>query len=137
METQSRVEARCPLGPCPLDRRFWGWPQRGHDRTGLATAGDLMGLLPLFQMSSKRALITGITGRDGSYQEFFELAERFRAAAGVWQPINTRIHRSRFSVTTASPVPAARVRRSSSGCCGTEGSAEGPAWRWPVRRRSE
>ena len=26
-----------------------------------------MGLLPLFQMSSKRALITGITGQDGSY----------------------------------------------------------------------
>ena len=51
-----------PAGPAPLEV-----PPAGHDRPGFATAWDLMGLLPLFQMSSKRALITGITGQDGSY----------------------------------------------------------------------
>ena len=36
-----------------------------------------MGLLPLFQMSSKRALITGITGQDGSYLGEWLLAQGY------------------------------------------------------------
>jgi len=39
----------------------------GPCRPALDTAPYLIGLLPLFQMSSKCALITGITGQDGSY----------------------------------------------------------------------
>jgi len=68
-----------------------------------------MGLLPLFQISSKRAPITGIAGQDGAY--LGGVAAGLRTAA----PLESNGRGSTRSLTFAAPIGAANVRERSLG----------------------